>query len=326
MSTHYGILGLGPVGTVFATLLGKQGHPVSILCRNPTRAEYFKQTPLRLSGKLEGEWKPQHPQSVVTGLDEFLALAPQVILICTKASQSKDLVRQMQAMGAPKETVFVCAQNGIDVEEQVSQVFGTQRTLRMVLNLGCNFVKVSEVWVAFCFHHVLSAGLGSDGMDARICEDLQRAGLEFEVRREYKEDVFRKAILNTALSTPCALTRLTMRQAMADPEIVRMVKEIVRESLLVAEAMRFPKLSRGFQEEALAYLRQGGDHKPSMLVDIEANRNTENEFHAGAIFRYAQQYGIDVPVIQTLYYLTKNLEKSVVLNRYVSEGMRGNEP
>jgi ketopantoate reductase len=60
-------------------------------------------------------------------------------------------------------------------------------------------------------------------------------------------------------------------------------------------------------------------------VDIEAQRNTENEFHAGAIFRYAQQFGIDVPVIQTLYYLTKNLEKAVVLNRYVSGGQRGHD-
>lgn len=321
--THYGVIGLGPVGSLFATLLGKAGHPVTLLCRNPTRAEFFKHNPLRVKGKLEAEWAPTR---ICTGLDDFIAAKPEVVLICTKASQSRDLVRQMKAMGASKDAIYVCCQNGIDVEEIVSEVFGKSHTLRAVLNLGCNFIKVNEVWVEFCFHHVLSENLEANGWDAKICAELRVAGLDFEVRREYREDVYRKAILNTALSTACALTRLTMRQAMSDPEIERMVKEIVHESLLVAEAIKFPTLDRSYQEPALAYLRQGGDHKPSMLVDIEAQRNTENEFHAGAIFRYAQQHGIDVPVIQTLYYLTKNLEKAVVLNRYVSSGgQRGND-
>lgn len=320
--THYGVVGLGPVGAVFATLLGKAGHQVSLVERNTTRAEYFRHVPLRVNGKLQAEWTPP---SVFAHLDEFLAAKPDVILICTKASQSVGLMRQLKAMGVPQETMFVCCQNGIDVENLVSEVFGADRTLRAVLNLGCNFVRANEVWVEFCFKHVLSENPGSKGMDRKICEDFRAAGLEFEVRKDYREDVYRKAILNTALSTACALTRLTMRQAMADPEIVRMVTEIVHESLLVAEAIKFPSLDKSYQEPALAYLRQGGDHKPSMLVDIEANRTTENEYHAGAIFRYAQQFGIDVPVIQTLYYLTKNLEKAVVLNSYVSEGMRGND-
>ena len=315
--THYGVVGLGPVGAVFATLLGKAGHTVSVVEKNTTRAEYFKKVPLRVSGKLQAEWAPP---TVYSHLDEFLAAKPDVILICTKASQSVGLMRELKATGVPKDTVFVCCQNGIDVENLVSDVFGTDRTLRAVLNLGVNFVRANEVWVEFCFHHILSENPGTKGMDRKICADFCAAGLDFEVKKNY-----RKAILNTALSTACALTRLTMRQAMADPEIVRMVTEIVHESLMVAEAIKFPSLDKSYQEPALEYLRKGGDHKPSMLVDIESARTTENEFHAGAIFRYAQQYGIDVPVIQTLYYLTKNLEKAVVLNSYVSEGMRGND-
>lgn len=320
--THYGVVGLGPVGAVFATLLGKAGHQVSVVEKNTTRAEYFKKVPLRVSGKLQAEWAPS---TIYAHMDEFLAAKPEVILICTKASQSVGLMREMKAMGVSKDAVFVCCQNGIDVENLVSDVFGADRTLRAVLNLGVNFVRANEVWVEFCFHHILSENPASKGMDQKICEDLKAAGLDFEVKKNYREDVYRKAILNTALSTACALTRLTMRQAMADPEIVRMVTEIVHESLMVAEAIKFPSLDKSYQEPALEYLRKGGDHKPSMLVDIEANRTTENEFHAGAIFRYAQQYGIDVPVIQTLYYLTKNLEKAVVLNSYISEGMRGND-
>ena len=319
MTTHYGVIGLGPVGAVFAGMLSKAGHRVSVLEREATRADFFRKNALRVGGKLQAEVVLDH---VFTHLDEFLAAKPQVILICTKASQSRDLARQLKANGVWEETTFVCCQNGIDVEDLVSEVFGKDHVLRAVLNLGCNFVKVNEVWVEFCFHHVLSANPDSMRMDARICTEFRDAGLDFEVRTEYREDVYRKAILNTALSTACALTRLTMRQAMSDPEIARMVTEIIRESLLVAEAIKFPTLDRSYQEPALAYLRQGGDHKPSMLVDIEASRATENEFHAGAIFRYAQQHGIDVPVIQTLYYLTKNLEKAVVLNRYVVGGMR----
>jgi 2-dehydropantoate 2-reductase len=318
---HYGIVGFGPVGAVFAACLGKAGHEVTLLLRNPTRAEYFRKSPIRVGGKLHAEWRARR---IVTGLDEFLDAGPQVVLLCTKALHSADLVREIRAIGVDEATVFVACQNGIDVEEQIARALGADRALRMVLNLGCNFVKVGDVWVEFCFRHFLSANPGARGLDVRIGAELASAGLAVDVTSEWREQVFRKAILNTALSTACALTRLTMRQAMDDPEIVRMVNEILRESLFVAEAIGFPGLDRSYQEEALAYLSQGGDHKPSMLVDVEAGRITENEFHAGAIFRYAQKHGIDVPVIQTLYYLTKNLEKAVVLNRYVPEGMRGN--
>ena len=90
---------------------------------------------------------------------------------------------------------------------------------------------------------------------------------------------------------------------------------------MVAQAIGYD-IGSDYLEYALEYLSGGGDHKPSMLVDIEQKRLTENEYHAGKMFRYAEQYGVDVPVIQTVYYLLKNLERGVILGAYVSEGMK----
>jgi 2-dehydropantoate 2-reductase len=66
-----------------------------------------------------------------------------------------------------------------------------------------------------------------------------------------------------------------------------------------------------FFDEAMDYLASGGSHKPSMLVDVEEGKRTENEYHCGNLMRYAKDLGIEVSVVDTIYCLLKALEKTV---------------
>jgi 2-dehydropantoate 2-reductase len=58
----------------------------------------------------------------------------------------------------------------------------------------------------------------------------------------------------------------------------------------------------------MEYMRSAGDHKPSMLMDIEANRRTEIDFMNGKFVEYGLQAGIDTPYNRTLWALVKGLE------------------
>jgi 2-dehydropantoate 2-reductase len=112
---------------------------------------------------------------------------------------------------------------------------------------------------------------------------------------------------------------MTMGEAMEEAEIRRLVREFIRESIVVAKAAGYA-IKDSYLDTALEYLSRGGNHKPSILIDIENIRMTENETHCGQIFRMAEKLGIEVPVIQTTYYFLKNLERTVMLNSYVSRG------
>jgi 2-dehydropantoate 2-reductase len=51
-----------------------------------------------------------------------------------------------------------------------------------------------------------------------------------------------------------------------------------------------------------------GDHKPSMLIDIEMKRRTEIDFMNGKFVEYGEQAGIETPYNRTLRSLVKALE------------------
>jgi len=58
----------------------------------------------------------------------------------------------------------------------------------------------------------------------------------------------------------------------------------------------------------MEYMRNAGDHKPSMLMDIEANRRTEIDFINGKFVEYGERTGIATPYNNTLRALVKGLE------------------
>ena len=54
---------------------------------------------------------------------------------------------------------------------------------------------------------------------------------------------------------------------------------------------------------------RAGDHKPSMLVDIESGRITEAEFINGQIAIYAEIAGLEAPYNTIMRALVKALER-----------------
>jgi len=103
---------------------------------------------------------------------------------------------------------------------------------------------------------------------------------------------------------------MTMSDVMSEPELYRMMAQIVREGIEIGHALGL-QVDDDYHEQAMAYLSKGGNHKPSILLDIERCRPTENEYHCGKMFRWAEALEIDAPVTQSIYYLLKNLERSL---------------
>jgi len=55
-------------------------------------------------------------------------------------------------------------------------------------------------------------------------------------------------------------------------------------------------------------LEKGGDHKPSMLIDIENKRPTEVDFLSSAIAYYGKKYKIPTPINSVFTDLLKTIE------------------
>ena len=145
-------------------------------------------------------------------------------------------------------------------------------------------------------------------MAATIAERLSSAGLTTEVPDDIRHYIWEKAILNAALAPVCAVTRLTMKQVMENARGLELVSSILDESIGIASAVgiEFPD---DFRQFCMKYLKGGGDHRPSMAVDLENGLPTEIDYLNGRIAQYGEKHELPAPVNKTITALVHLLEE-----------------
>jgi len=121
---------------------------------------------------------------------------------------------------------------------------------------------------------------------------------------------WRKLIFNAASNAIGALTGLTHGR-IAEPPTRDLAWAVMAEGRAVADAqgitldMSPEELFDFAARKEVAY-----DHKPSMLQDVEAGRQTEIDFLNGAIVDFGERHGVDAPLNRALTALVKGLERS----------------
>jgi 2-dehydropantoate 2-reductase len=200
-------------------------------------------------------------------------------------------------------------QNGIDTEFELAKSLGKKSVMRAVVNYGCGLVGPAHVRLPFHHppHYIQELDPESRDAAVAIAAALCRCGLNTEHTDQIVSMVWRKTVMNASMNPVCAVTGLTMSRAMNDPIIFQTVDALVKECINVARANEI-SLGWDYYPHAMDYMRNAGDHKPSMLMDIEANRRTEIDFINGKFVVYGERTGVDTPYNKTLRALVKGLE------------------
>ena len=103
-----------------------------------------------------------------------------------------------------------------------------------------------------------------------------------------------------------ALTRATLGELGTMPEMVDLLREVFAECAAVADRLgiEFPVSLDRRLEAGLAV----GDHRTSMLQDLEAGKPLELDCMTGAIVELAERTGIAVPHIRTVHACARLLD------------------
>ena len=161
------------------------------------------------------------------------------------------------------------------------------------------------------FHHPphFLQELEPDGKEAavEVADALSKSGLHTERTESIVDMVWRKSIMNACMNPVCAVTGMTMAEVVRDPIVFQIVENLIKEGVQVARANEIG-LGWNYYPYATNYLKNAGDHKPSMLVDIENQRRTEVDFINGKIVEYGRQAGIETPYNLMIRGLVKALE------------------
>jgi 2-dehydropantoate 2-reductase len=126
------------------------------------------------------------------------------------------------------------------------------------------------------------------------------------VTTRIRNEIWVKLLGNVAFNPISALTRATLAQMARDPEVCPIVRNIMAEVEMVATRLGIT-LPISI-EQRIAGAEKVGEHKTSMLQDLEAGRPMELEAVVGAVVELGERLGIDMPYTRTVYGCAKLLE------------------
>ena len=305
---RFGIIGLGPVGQTLAVHLKEAGCEVAVTDRDRNKLALIRNSGIELVNKIEKQGYFKH---VYNSIEELLEHDIDVLISAVKDYHTDKVIEEI-AKCEKKDFYILSAQNGIGVKKKYFSLFDESKVFRMVVNYAGNLHAPNVTGISFFNppNYIGSVDDSHPEIASQIAELLTNAGLETESVGSFEvvNKVWQKTILNAALSPLCAISNLTMKEAMDNPDTLEIVEQIIYEAVEVARAEEI-KLPENFVKLCIRYLRGAGNHMPSLAVDLINKKETEIDYMNGKIVEYGRKHYIKTPLNLTF----TNLVKSITL-------------
>ena len=186
------------------------------------------------------------------------------------------------------------------------------RTLAPERVLGCVYWVATEVTAPGVIHHdgrLLRFPIGEpDGSTSprlqRLADAMNVAGLNAQIVPDVRAWVWAKMISSLAWNPLAVLTEATLDRLTASPEVIGIVRRLMREAEVVAEALgieRWPITT----DERIAAARNAGAHRMSMLQDWQRGRPLEIDVLTDGVAAMRELAGLQTPTIDEVYALLR---------------------
>jgi 2-dehydropantoate 2-reductase len=316
------IAGAGAIGAYMGACMARANLDVTLFARGP-HLKAMQQHGVRVR-TAEGEFQA-HPKIAVT-LEEVGPV--DVVFLAVKAHGLTQLALQLSPALGP-ETTVVSMQNGIpwwffqgwggeweglrlervDPGGVVASAIEARRVLASIVYFSTEIVEPGVV-----LHNEgnrISFG-EPDGTRSkrsrRIAEALITAGLRAPVTTHIRQEIWVKVLGNAAFNPVSALTRATLVQMARHPEVSELIRNIMQETEAVGRKLGL-ELPISI-EQRIEGAAKVGEHKTSMLQDLEAGRPMELEAIVGAIVELGERVKVPMPHTKAVYACTKLLEQN----------------
>jgi 2-dehydropantoate 2-reductase len=316
------IVGAGAIGGYLGGRLALAGEEVTLIARGANLAAIRERgLTLRAAGRPDEVVRP------ALATDDMAAAGPHdLVIAAVKAHQLPQIAPAMRALYGP-ETVVVPAQNGIPWwyfakhggpydgrrVESVDPEGLLEASIPIERVLGCVVYPATELEEPGVVRHIEGDRFSLGELDGarteraqRIAQALARAGLRAPVRPRIRADIWVKLWGNLAFNPISALTRATLASICQFPPTRALAAAMMAEAQAIAGRLG---VEMGVTvEQRIAGAAQVGEHKTSMLQDIEAGRATEVDSLVGAVAELGRLVGVPTPHIDAVEAAVRLLE------------------
>jgi 2-dehydropantoate 2-reductase len=309
------IVGAGAIGGLLGAYLSRSGEDVTLIARGPHLAA------MRSHGvtvRRSGQEFTARPECT----DDMSAIGHAEVVFLTLKAHSIPAVAKTVGANLSEDACIVGAQNGIPwwyFEDRHLEsvdpggVIAQSIPYRKVV--GCIAYPAAQVLEPGIIEHLEGNrftvgepdGSRSERVQA-ISSMLVKAGLKAPIQARIRNEIWLKLLGNATLNPLSALTHATLAEIVTSPITSELVRDLMEEIDAVATAV-------GIEvpltiEKRMAGAAATGDHKTSMLQDLEAGRPLEIDALVGSVVELAVGAGVPVPTLRTVYKLTKLLDES----------------
>ena len=317
----FAVYGAGAIGGYLGAKLALAGEDVHLIARGPNLAA-IKEKGIRIYG--ENENILANPSAS----DDPSDIGPVDFLFLTvKAHGLTDIAPQIHPL-LHDETTIISAQNGIpwwyfqkhggswdglslesvDPKGVISENIDINRIV------GCIVYPSTELIEPGVIKHIegdrFSLGEIDGSSSDRIktlSSSLIKSGLRAPIRPQIRREMWAKLLGNLAFNPISALTHSTIAEMTNDPDIEATAKAMMAEADSVATALGIDiPISI---DQRFSGAQKVGDHKTSMLQDLEMGRRLEIDSVVGAVLEIGYKLGIPMPYTNAIYSCLKLLTK-----------------
>lgn len=310
------VVGPGSLGCVFAALLARSGHEVTLIGR-PDRVKVLQKQGVRIHGleELSLAVPSTHLPETVGPVD--------LLLLCTKALGTRDLLASLRSIPA---AATASLQNGIIKDVLLAEAFGQDRVVGAVTMVGAE--RQEDGSVEFTARGTTYVGEFDGRLSDRVgslIAAFDDAGLPAQAPPNIDSVIWSKTCLAAGAFAVSALTRLPVAEIMADAALAGAMADLIAEAAAIAEAgghtvhdypgMLVRSWARDPRHVVLEGMARRGAEmtaadrvvRVSMLQDVLAGRPLEVEEVYGPLLEEAESRGVPAPRLSFAYQLLSGL-------------------
>jgi 2-dehydropantoate 2-reductase len=316
------IAGAGAIGAYIGARMAQAGFDVTLFARGPHLGAMQERGVQVKSVAGDFEARPK----IAGTLEEVGPV--DVVFLAVKAHSLPQLAPQLYPVLGP-DTVVVSTQNGVpwwffqgfggtwegtrlervDPEGRISAAIEGRRVVGSIVYFSTE--STAPGVVRHTEGNRISLGEPNGGRSDRcrqIAQALVASGLRCPVTAHIRNEIWVKILGNVAFNPVSALTGATLVQMARDPEVSGLIRNIMREAESVATHLGL-ELPVSI-EQRIAGAEKVGEHKTSMLQDLEAGRPLELEAVVGAVVELGERLNLPMAHTRAVYACTRLLVES----------------
>jgi 2-dehydropantoate 2-reductase len=321
------IAGAGAIGAYMGACMARAGQDVTLFARGP-HLRAMQEHGVRVKS-VDGDFEA-HPK-IAADLGDVGPV--DVVFLGVKAHGLTQLAPQLKPVLGP-DTALAGTQNGIpwwffqgwggehqgihlervDPGGAIAAAIEPRRVLGSIVYFATDIIEPGVVRHTEGNRISLGEPDGTRSDRSRqIAEALIAAGLRCPVTTRIRQEIWVKILGNVAFNPISALTGATLVQMARDPDVNALVRKIMEETIAVGAKL-------GLEvpitiDQRIAGAEKVGEHKTSMLQDLEAGRPIELEAVVGALVELSDRLNVPIPHTRAVYACTKLLAQTRAATR-----------